>query len=311
MLKVLKKLQKVESKLSNWIESYLFYPTIFQKFISILLLPLSLIYLIIIFIKRFLSKQIDFNIPIISVGNIVVGGSGKTPFVIELSRYFDNSFVILRGYGRKSKGFYLVSLNGEILCDVDISGDEAMLIAKKSPQTSVIVSENRDIAIEFAKSKGAKIIILDDGFSKYHIKKFDIILEPDLNLQNRFTLPSGAYREPCFSYRYADLILRENRDYFRETKIINPTKKMILVTAIANPKRLDKFLPNNLVDKIYLSDHSYFDKKALLELLDRADSLLVTEKDFVKLEKFDLPLSILSLNLKIDSSILNKITLSY
>ena len=73
----------MKQKLHLWIEDYLFFPNTFQKIISFLLLPLTFIYMLIILIKRAMAKEIEFGIPVISVGNIIVGGSGKTPVTIK------------------------------------------------------------------------------------------------------------------------------------------------------------------------------------------------------------------------------------
>ena len=77
----------MSQKLILWVEDYLFYPNAFQKLISFLLLPLTFIYLLIISFKKMGVKKIDFGIPVISIGNLIVGGSGKTPFVIERGFY--------------------------------------------------------------------------------------------------------------------------------------------------------------------------------------------------------------------------------
>lgn len=297
-------------RLNLWVERYLFDPNFFDKILSYLLLPLSLIYYIVVTLKRKLSKEIDFNIKIISIGNITVGGSGKTPFSIAIAKELNNPFIILRGYGRASKGLIVVSNKGNILVDVATSGDEAMLLAKRVSSATIIVSEDRTKAILKAKEMGAKVIILDDGFSKHYIKKFNILLKPSYNLSNSFCLPSGAYREPVSSYNLASIVAVEEVDYKRETKIINPTEKMLLITAISNPKRLDKFLPKEVIAKIYLPDHSYFDEKELQKLLLKysATSILTTEKDLVKMDGFTLPISILKLELKISNKIKEKIS---
>jgi len=103
--------------------------------------------------------------------------------------------------------------------------------------------------------------------------------------------------------------LVEDTDFKRVVEVKNPTPRMILVTAISNPKRLEPFLPNGIVEKIYLKDHAYFDEKYLknriLEL--NATSLLVTQKDEVKMIDFDLPLSIMELKLDIDYKYIQQI----
>jgi len=289
----------------QFIEKYLFFPTLIQKVISFLLLPLTFIYCFIILSKRFLTKEIDFKVPIISVGNILVGGTGKTPITIALAKNKKDSCVILRGYGRKSKGLIVVSKNGKILVDIEKAGDEAILLANNLPNSIIIVSENRVKAIKKAKELNCKIIFLDDGFTKHNIKKFNIVLKPAIEPTNNFCLPSGGYREPKFSYKYADLILKENIDFIRKTKIINPTKNMILITAISKPERLNQFLPKNIIEKIYFPDHYFFTKDELENLIKKynATSILTTEKDLVKMDKFNLSISLLKLDIEIKTSI--------
>ncbi|HAC71053.1 MAG TPA: tetraacyldisaccharide 4'-kinase, partial [Arcobacter skirrowii] len=200
----------MKQKLILWLENYLFFPNSFQKILSYLLLPLSFIYLLVILFKRLKASKIDFNIPIVSVGNLTIGGSGKTPITIELAKNFKDVCVILRGYGRESKGLFVVSLKGEIKVDVKTSGDEAMLLASTLKNATIIVSEDRVEAIKKAKELDCKIVFLDDGFSKYSIKKFDILLKPKDEPTNSFLIPSGAYREPKSFYKKANLVLKED-----------------------------------------------------------------------------------------------------
>ena len=144
----------MRNRLYFWIEEYLFYPKPLHKLLSLLLLPLTLIYCMVVFVKNSLSKPKDFGIPIISIGNLIVGGSGKTPLTIALAKDKKEVCVILRGYGRKSSGLVVVSEYGEIKCDLDSSGDEAMMLAKALPKASIIVSEDRKAAIKRAKEMG-------------------------------------------------------------------------------------------------------------------------------------------------------------
>jgi tetraacyldisaccharide 4'-kinase len=255
-------------------------------------------------VRRFLSKKQIFSIPIISVGNLLVGGTGKTPFVIALARSYDGVTIISRGYGRQRRGLVEVSRNGHILSSVESSGDEAMLMAKSLENASVIVSENRILAIELAMREGAKRIILDDGFSQVHIKKFEILLEPQC-IYNYLPFPAGGFREFAFMKRVADMHLKEGRDFSREVSFESLSQKMLLVTAIANPQRLDSYLPKGIVGKIYLADHAYFDEEILAKAYEAkgATSLLVTQKDAVKMQGFKLPLSLMKLELKIEDRI--------
>lgn len=292
------------SRIVLWVEAYLFYPTSFiQRLLSYLLLPLSAIYCAIVLSKRFWGKKrkLYFTIPIVSIGNLTVGGNGKTPFCIALAKDNSNVAIVLRGYGRKSHGLILVSDNGQIMCDAMASGDEAMLYAKSLPEATVIVSEDRVEAIRFAKKRGAKIIFLDDGFSKSHIAKIDILMKPNPEPQNSFCLPSGPYREPRFLYQYADAIISEGKDFVRHVEVLSPTERMLLVTAISKPSRLDAYLPQNVIAKVSYEDHYMYNEKELESLLHEhnATSILTTQKDAVKMSTFDLALSILKLDVEI------------
>ena len=240
----------------------------------------------------------------VSVGNLIVGGSGKTPFVIALASRYEDVTVVSRGYGRQSKGLIEVSRKGEILTTVEQSGDEPMLMAQSLTNASVIVSEDRHSAIALAKKQGAKIILLDDGFNRVEIKKFEILLEPAF-IKNYLPFPAGAFREFWFSKKYADIVAKEGKDFVREVSFEGLTERMVLVTAISNPERLDQYLPDTIVKKIYLEDHSYFDELMLKKVLDdnNATSLLCTSKDRVKMKNFKLAISEMKLKLEIKDEI--------
>ncbi len=287
----------MKNQLYFWVESYLFNPNLFQKIISFFLLPLSAVYCVFVYFKRALASPKDYDLPIISIGNLIVGGSGKTPFTIALASRLDNVGIVLRGYKRESKGLVVVSQYGVITAKVSRSGDEAMLLATSLPKATVIVSEDREEGILKAKSLGAKVILLDDGYSKSSIKKFDILIKP-VFLKNRFCLPSGPYRESFKNYKKADLVVVEDRDFQREVSITNKTDRMVLVTAISKPARLDRYL-SNFIEKVYYPDHYNYSGTELDAILRKysADSILTTRKDAVKMKDFLVDLSILELNL--------------
>jgi tetraacyldisaccharide 4'-kinase len=249
------------------------------------------------------ARAEDFGIRIVSVGNLTVGGSGKTPLVTALAQREKNPAIILRGYGRASTGMVVVKDASGILCDVNRSGDEAMIYAKKLPHATVIVSEDRKIAIKKAKELGCEIIFLDDAYSKHDIKKEDIII--DVKTKNSFCLPSGPYRERLWSEKEAKIV-HEDEDFVREVKLVDGSERMSLVTAIARPQRLDAYLPQNIIAKHYFEDHHSFTKAELKKILeeDRATSLLVTFKDYVKIEDFGLPLSLLDLEVKVKKKLI-------
>jgi tetraacyldisaccharide 4'-kinase len=288
--------------MNNFVESYLFYPkTIFQKILSFFLLPFTLIYCVIVYIK-FPKKQKDMKIPIISIGNIIVGGSGKTPFTIALANKLEDVAVVLRGYGRKSKGCIVISKNGKIVENVEVSGDEAQEIAI-STNASVIVSENREEGINKAKELGAKVVILDDGFDK-PFKKLNIVI--DVKIDNPFCLPSGGYRYPRKFLKYADLILKENINFKRVVKVPE-CKNCILISAISKPERLFEFV--NIDKYHFFIDHYEYKKDEIENILrkNNVDTILTTKKDFVKLKKFNFNIKVIELEFEISNEVMSKI----
>jgi len=290
------KMERLKVLVYRFFEEMLFYPKWYHYPFIILLLPFSFIYMTIVHFK-FPRKLENLKIPIVSVGNIIVGGSGKTPFAIALANKF-NSYkpaVVLRGYARESKGLFVVSEWGDIKTDVKTSGDEAMEIAL-STKALVIVSEDRKSGILKAKELGAGFVILDDGFDK-PFKKLNIVI--DEKIKNPFCLPAGGYRYPRIALRYADLVLKEGRDFKREVKC---PKGDILVTAVSKPKRLLKFckLPYK-----FFPDHYEFKQKDLKEFKNK--TLITTMKDYVKLKEFKLNLRVIRLNIIINEEILKQI----
>jgi len=292
--------------LISFVERMFYDPGPTERAVSLLLSPLSWLYGGGMWLRRRLAKRRRYPVPILSVGNLVVGGSGKTPFTIALASHYQDQgvWIVSRGYGRRSRGLVEVSHPGRILCDVEASGDEAMEMARALPGAGVIVSEDRHQGIEKALERGAGIIILDDGFNRVEIEKFEILLEPE-GIPNRRVLPAGPFREFPATASVADLQLREGREYRRRVRLSDPTERMLLVTSIARPDRLDPWLPPELLGRITLPDHAWFDGEKLHALMKAygAESLLVTEKDAVKLEKFQLPLSRLKLQLEIDHGV--------
>lgn len=288
-----------------WIEGYFYRPSILQKLLSFLLYPLSLLYCFAAWLRYVSSTPEDFGIPIVSVGNLTVGGSGKTPLVSALCGLYEKPAIVLRGYGRASQGLVVVKDTNTILCDVSQSGDEAMLYAQTLSHAVVIVSEKRQSAIELAKSFGCEVVFLDDGYGKHSIQKLDLLI--DVQTPNTFCLPSGPYRERLWSGKNV-IMVDENRSFIRRVQVQNETSKMVLVTAIARPQRLDPYLPH-VVAKIYFEDHHFFTKEELEIILKQteATSLLVTQKDFVKIAPFNLSLSLLALDLELNPELIDTV----
>jgi len=276
--------------MTAFFEAMFFSPKWYHYVVMTLLFPLSVLYGAIMFIRRVMSSKKYFSIPIVSIGNLQVGGSGKTPFVIALASRYEDVTIISRGYGRQSTGLVEVSYKGKVVVNVKQSGDEPMLMAQSLPHASVIVSEDRNIAIELAMREGAKLI------------------EPECT-PNTLPFPAGPQREFTFTKRYANIVAKEKKLFNRVVEYENLSDKMLLVTAISNPSRLDSYLPKGVVGKVYLEDHAYFNENALKgQMLSYgAKSLLVTQKDAVKMQEFKLPLSLMKLKLEVDDTLFMEI----
>lgn len=188
-----------------------------------------------------LLKKYWLNAYVISVGNITTGGTGKTPFTIEIAKYFlshnEKVAVLLRGYKGKntSKEVILVSDGTEILSDYDTVGEEAILIANSIPKAMVLAGKNRYKAGLAAISLGATVIILDDGYQHLKIQRNANILLIDsyAPFDNGMVLPRGKLREHTSSIARATSIILTNCDRKKvsekELKIIssNATTKDI------------------------------------------------------------------------------------
>lgn len=303
--------------LVKWIEQYLFFPNSFQKIISIIFLPLTLIYCILITLKRISTKPHYYGIPVISIGNLLVGGTGKTPVAIALAKDKDDVAIVLRGYGRKSKGLYVISKKGQVLENVNTSGDEAMLLAISLQKVTVIVSENRTEGILKAKELGCKIVFLDDGYGKHEIDKFDLLLRPKKEPTNIFCLPSGGYRDSKMMYAFADCVLKEDVDFKRKVcfknqkeEVVKLPSNIVLLTAISKPYRLLDYLPLNII-MISFPDHYNFTQNDINEVEKKYSNFAIvsTAKDMVKLNNLTIKNDIYLIDLEviINEEIHNKV----
>ncbi|MEM9719432.1 MAG: tetraacyldisaccharide 4'-kinase [Bacteroidota bacterium] len=160
--------------------------------------------------RRFFH-QFPSPVPTISVGNISLGGTGKTPTSEYILRFYSRKGLQLgylsRGYGRKSKGYYLVS-NAE--GDSNRFGDEALQVAHKFPEVKVAVCEDRRTGIErLVKEEGVELIVLDDAFQHRKVSRdLDIVLIDANRLPtNDYILPTGRLRESLDSLKRSQLII--------------------------------------------------------------------------------------------------------
>lgn len=183
-----------------------------MQYLRLLLLPFSLIYGSIIWLRNkgydlgvFSSRK--FNIPVIGVGNLAIGGAGKSPMAEYLIRLLSTEYriaILSRGYGRVTKGFRLVEASDTS----SESGDEPLQFRKKFEDITVAVSESRVVGIEELQGEH-DVIILDDAFQHRAVKPGLSILLFDYTRLNNFflMLPAGNLREPFANRLRADILV--------------------------------------------------------------------------------------------------------
>jgi len=267
---------------------------------------------------------------VISVGNLTVGGSGKTPAVIHLANLLSAAgrrvFVLSRGYGRRSTT--AVAFRASDAPSWEDAGDEPLLIARRCPSATLMVGADRAALAQEAARRGAEVILLDDGFQHRHLHRdLDIlVVDAAVGFGNGRLLPRGPLREPLSSLRRAGLIwLVESLDpgprlsfdqpvvrvAVRPTALIGPSgdeepldalhgREVVALAAIARPERFAATLESlgaRVVERRFLPDHApllphHFEA--------RAGALLVTtEKDAARLPAGALP----AFRLRVDAQV--------
>jgi tetraacyldisaccharide 4'-kinase len=258
--------------------------------------------------------------PVVSIGNISVGGSGKTPFVIALGQLLaerDIAFDVLsRGYGRISTEIAVVDPNGSPAQ----FGDEPLLIARKL-QVPVIVGADRYRAGLLAETKfSSKLHLLDDGFQHRRLHRdFDIVMLPAED-QEGTLLPIGRLREPLTALKRADAVVlpdspaRELRvkNVWRARRVVDipaASGKMIAFSGIGRPKQFFDALKSanpEIAGPITFRDHHRYDQRDVDRLLalkkqTSAESFVTTEKDVINLGALSSQLSrLLTAKLRIE-----------
>ncbi len=328
--------------------------TIVYKSFRILLFPISVVYGAVVVIRNWLyDKNIltsaSFNFPLICIGNIAAGGTGKSPMVEYILTLLHQQYkvaTVSRGYKRKTKGYVLAD---EKTTALDI-GDEPMQFHIKYPEVPVAVGEERLVAIPqlLHDHPNLDVIILDDAFQHRSIKPgMNIILTEynDLYVHDYF-LPTGDLRDNRAAAKRADIIIvtkcpqnlgvqeaekiknqlhiLEHQQLFfcsmhygipyhitrQTTYPLQQQEEILLVCGIANPKPLKHYLQEQVhtyYQKTY-SDHHIFliddledIKKRLSQMQASEKRIITTEKDRVRLLKFnealnELPIYVLPVN---------------
>ena len=271
-----------------------------KNFFTVLLIPLSLITWVYIILKKTFIQKVKFNIPVICVGNIFIGGTGKTPLSIHIARKLSENGknpAIVRKYYKSHK-------------------DEHKMII--SYYNKLILNLNRSKGIYEALEKGYDAVILDDGFQDYKIKKNLSIICFNSNqlIGNGYLFPSGPLRESLGSLRNANIliingdrslnfeqkILKIQKDlkiYYSNYKPLNiqefKNKKLLVISGIGNPENFFKILKDNQMNiqkKMVYPDHYEFTKNEMLKIIEYAKKndfqIVMTEKDYYKIKDFSL-----------------------
>jgi tetraacyldisaccharide 4'-kinase len=298
-----------------------------MKFLRLLLLPFSLIYGAAVALRNAayntgLFRSHKFDIPVISIGNLAVGGAGKSPIAEYLIRLLKNRYkvaVLSRGYGRKTTGFIKLDVN----TPVNDSGDEPLQFKHKFPAVTVAVCERRAQGIEQLKTFN-DVIILDDAYQHRSVKAgLNLLLFDYNNIFNpQFLLPAGDLREPLSGRSRADiLIITKTPSVFFEVDQETAIKRIrpyphqelffsyleygdltsldgkhtiplseiretgiILLTGIANPVTLLNELKHHTSDIIHYNypDHHNFSRKNIIKI---ASVAAVKKKLIITTEK--------------------------
>ena len=264
------------------------------SFWSLILYPFSILFLLSYLIIKFLKVEKKFPIPIICVGNIYLGGTGKTPLVQEVFKIIKSS--------KKNPGF--------VKKGYDYLYDEIQML-KKIGET--FTNKNRKKAINSLILSGHDVAILDDGFQDLSIKKdFSILcFNSEQLIGNGFIIPSGPLREKISSIKKADCIFingdkdlnfenkikeisKNTKIFYSKYKIKNldkfKNKKVVAFAGIGNPSNFFKLLKENNINVkntySFPDHHNYSqrDYNYLLKLNEQDVLLVTTEKDYSRLD---------------------------
>lgn len=297
-----------------------------MKSLRKLLFPFSILYGGITAGRNFLYnkgwlKSKAYNLPVICVGNLSTGGTGKTPMIELLVSFLKENHklaVLSRGYKRRTSGYREVLVNSK----VEEVGDEPLQFKKKFPEITVAVCEDRQTGIEKLHPT-SELILLDDAFQHRKVRaSFNILLTPyDSLYADDYVLPAGNLREPRNGAKRAHVIVvtkcpnnisLSNIENIKRK--LNPTlkqevyfskigygseikaadqskpieylndKKFLLVTGIANPKPLISYLKERgltFEEKSFPDHHNFTTSE--IESLKTHKLILTTEKDFMRL----------------------------
>ncbi|MCL4140833.1 UNVERIFIED_CONTAM: hypothetical protein GTU68_066866 [Idotea baltica] len=272
--------------------------------IRFVLLPFSLLYQLIISLRRLayqlkLFKQHKMNVPVIIVGNISVGGTGKTPVVIWLAKQLKKAGyspgIVSRGYGGQAASY---PQEVEINSDPNMVGDEPIIIRRQTGCPMAVSPIRAEAAQYLLKHHQCDVIISDDGLQHYALARdIEIAVVDGIRLfGNRYCLPAGPLREPIIRLRHVDFIIFKtlnpgqaiNVANNRVTQSINAFKNQAVhaIAGIGHPDRFFDYLRDSglTITPHYFVDHHQFTAHDCQ--FNDQKAVLMTEKDAIKCQSF-------------------------
>ena len=287
---------------------------------TLLLLPFSLLFRCIVYLRRKLyqtriKKTSHFSVPVIVIGNITVGGTGKTPLVIAITKFLKNKGfspgIVSRGYGaKKLTSPRLVSTNDR----AEAVGDEPLIIARNTESPVVIFSDRVTAVKHLLATQKCDVVISDDGLQHYAMgREIEVaVIDGKRQLGNGYCLPAGPLREPASRLKEADCLVyngavhngTNEQEKAHHTMMLKPqnfisvadsTRKTAIklfknqlihaVAGIGNPERfflLLRELGFKVIEHAFPDHHSFVKQD-----IDFKDAIVImTEKDAVKCEDF-------------------------
>jgi tetraacyldisaccharide 4'-kinase len=294
--------------------------------IAYLLLPLSAVYFVGLTLIRFFARKKRISKPIICIGNLTAGGSGKTPTAIAIGQILKELSVkfafLSRGYMNDGSKFLMLKKGGKY--NASQVGDEPILL---SEMATTFVAKNRFFgASQIESMRNIDVIVLDDGMQN-NLLHFDytiMVVDGTLAFGNEFLIPAGPMREPLKTgLKHVDLVVaigslkREISKKLKGKKIIHADisplnakqfqgKKLVAFAGLAYPQKFFAFLKSIKLDvvetKSFVDHYSYkkSDLDKLVSLAKELDAeLITTKKDWVKFSKpFKDKISYLDIELK-------------
>jgi tetraacyldisaccharide 4'-kinase len=257
--------------------------------------------------------------PVVSIGNLAVGGRGKTPTTAAVARVLldlgERPAILTRGYGRRraEDGVVVVRDADGIRADLDRSGDEPLMLARQLPGVAILASANRYLAGTLAERHlGATVHVLDDGFQHLQLDRdVDLVLVAgeDLGAASR-TLPQGRLREPADALLAADAVLALDDEVFalgpkprhapfqtfrlRRSLGATAPQRVFAIAGIARPERFFadvRAAGHDVAGQRAFADHHRFSSRDVERIVRDARAVgaaavITTEKDYVRLLPF-------------------------